>query len=192
MTPEEIRQYITGSARRCAGLRADFQDYLNFIAPGETPVRQAEMAKMSGCALTIAGIWRDAGLKDARLDPPYKNGQAISRLYAIALVNKAWKPYIKNLFPQPGDMVLIGNNTQEGGVEHVYTIVNIIEDGFFDTVDGGQVDNKLQCIKAKRHKWTGNRDRSLASSDPGSNISGGRLIIGWVDVTALPITDNPY
>jgi hypothetical protein len=81
-------------------------------------------------------------------------------------------------------MVLIGNNTNAGGVEHVYTIVGW-QDGaqkIFDTVDGGQVDistgQKLQCILAKSHQWHGQRD-------------GSRIIMGVVDCTKLPIPDPP-
>jgi hypothetical protein len=108
------------------------------------------------------------------------------------LLNKAWNPFKPGEFPEPGDMVLIGDNTQTGGFEHVYTVTAIIEDGFFETIDGGQVDNGLQCVKAKRHKWTGNRDKGFASTDPGSSTGGGRIIVGHVDVSMLPFSDNPY
>ena len=192
MTPDEIREAVCCAARTCVGLRADSQDYLDFTAPGESADTQAEMAKMSGCGLTVAGIWRAAGLHDPKLDSPYKIGQGIARLYAIALAHGAWRPFKKGSYPQPGDMVLIGDNTPAGGYEHVYTIAGVIEDGFFDTIDGGQVDNGLQCIKAKRHKWAGNRDRGLASTDPGSNTSGGRIIVGWANVEVMPFSDNPY
>lgn len=192
MTPEEIRNAVCDAAAGCVGLRSDAQSYRDFIAPDETPARQATMAKMSGCALTVAGIWRRAGLHDQRLESPYKDGQAVSRLSAIAHSSKAWHPFKENEYPQPGDMVLIGDNTPSGGYEHVYTIIKQVSDGLFDTVDGGQLDIGLQCIKAKRHKWTGRRDRGLASNDPGSNVAGGRIIIGWIDVTLLPFTDNPY
>jgi hypothetical protein len=194
MTPEEIRKAVVDAATACVGLRADDQKYLDFVAPGETPERQAGMSKMSGCALTVAGIWRAAGLSDPKLDAPYKDGQAVSRLISIAKANKAWCQFAADEYPEPGDMVLIGDNTTTGGFEHVYTVTAPVEGetSFFDTVDGGQVDANLQCIKAKRHKWLGKRDKGFSNTDPGSNTSGGRIIIGHVDVTLMPFSDNPY
>jgi hypothetical protein len=62
-----IRDSIVAFAKSLAGLSADpsgprYEEYLDIIAPGETPERQREMAEMSGCALVVAGIWRAVGI----------------------------------------------------------------------------------------------------------------------------------
>lgn len=193
MTPEEIRKYVVLTASALDGLRADSQQFLDLIAPGEEPAQARAMATMSSCGLTVAGIWREAGLRDSRLAPPYKIGTGISRLVSIAKEFDAWIPFRTDLLPMPGDMVLIGDNKQ-GGAEHVYTVIDLVEGTqyLFNTIDGGQVESKLQCIKAKKHRWTGNKDKGFAASDPGSSTVGGRVIVGICDVTRLPFTDNPY
>lgn len=162
--------------------------YISLVAPGETKGMGAEMAKMSGCALVVAGIWRAAGVKHPKLTTRYKLGDAVTRLLNIAYESKAWVHYQKEAIPGPGDMVLVGNNAS-GGTEHVYTVLNVTrleensEDGFqyeIDSVDGGQKDaSGYQCIEIVRRRWEGNKDQRDGSTTT-------RLIQGWIDCTKLP------
>lgn len=164
------------------------QRYLDLIASGEDPRKQSAMAKMSGCALVVAAIWRHLGVAHPSLNPPYKIGTAVSRLVQIASEKKAWKRAERSGLPLPGDMVLIGNNTPDGGVEHVFTVTSVSIGGrtLLESVDGGQRDALgLQCVRAKKRVWHGGRDFGLASNDPGAQLVSGRKIIGWADVEAL-------
>lgn len=166
------------------------QDYINLIAPGETAAMQSAMCTMSGCGLTVAGIWRRAGLVHSKLVPPYKIGTGVSRLCQIAYEKHAWLPYKKNMVPQVGDMVLVGNNTAQGGIEHVYTVTSVrtTDKGevVLESVDGGQRDpERHQLILTKNRVWRNGKDVVFQGSDPGSNLYGGRIIIGFADIAKI-------
>lgn len=195
MNADEIRSKAVEIARAMAGLSANPRDpesrrrYLEVIAPGEPDAKTKEMATMSGCGLLVAGIWREIGVKAKQLDPPYKVGSGVSRLIQIARAAKAWVPFKKDARPQPGDMVLVGDNAT-GGVEHVYTVV-AVSDGAqgleIQSVDGGQRDaERCQLVRLKDRVWRGSRDCVLSGSDPGAELAGGRVIQGWVDLSRLP------
>ena len=196
MDAESIRNKIVDFALTCAGLGADpakpdnKKRYIELIAPGEIPHTQDEMAKMSGCALLIGGIWRHVGVNASALQPPYKVGTAISRLVTIARSANAWIPFKAGEYPGPGDMVLVGDNGK-GGVEHVYTVVGIEmsdEKVAIRSIDGGQRDAKShQLVLLKERVWRGRQDIVVNASDPGGQKAGGRVIQGWVDVSKLPI-----
>ena len=105
MTPQDIRARAVSVARSVVSLGANPSDpesrqkYIELIAPGEQPAMQAEMATMSGCALVVAGIWRQLGVTSNDLDPPYRIGSAISRLIRIADKVGAWVPYAEGRLP---------------------------------------------------------------------------------------------
>ncbi len=192
-----IRDRIVEEANAVEGLTADPQygdpeKYLDLVGPGETKEIRQAMLGMSGCALTVAGIWRRVGIKHAKLAPPYKNGSAVSRLISIAREVGAWVPFKNGLVPTPADMVLVGDNTQAGGVEHVYTIVAILDETIH-SVDGGQRTRRLdaktgkgfQAIYGKTRVWKKDRDIVFAGTDPGAAVAGGRKIYGWVDAAKL-------
>ncbi|MDI3291233.1 hypothetical protein [Polyangium sp. 15x6] len=195
MEAESIRNKIVEFAHTCPGLGANPTNvevkrrYIELIAPGEPSSKQEEMAKMSGCALLVGGIWRAVGVDAPSLLPPYKIGTAISRLVSIARAVKAWIPFKEQEYPAPGDMVLVGDNAK-GGVEHVYTVVGVeLSDGnvTIRSVDGGQRDAKgHQAVLLKQRVWRGRQDCVVNASDPGAQKSGGRIIQGWVDVSRLP------
>jgi hypothetical protein len=193
MDTYEIRIRAVDAAKWATGLTAnpaeDRQSYLDFVGPGESAAMQGSMATMSGCGLTVAGIWRAIGVVHPKLSAPYKPGEGISRLITVARSTNAWRPFTASELPQAGDMVLVGDNTAANGVEHVYTILDQVETDItlFRTVDGGQIENGFQIIKEKQHRWEGQMDFGLASTDPGGKASKGRKIIGWVDVPSLPI-----
>ena len=186
------RQTIVDAALSVVGLGANPAQpenklaYTELIAPSEPEYKIRDMLKMSGCGLTVAGIWRKAGVKHYKLNPPYIVGTGISRLVTLAHKVGAWIPYSKDVTPSLGDMVLVGDNG-EGGVEHVYTVVFVSDDGReFESVDGGQKDPKgFQTILHKNRIWKDRRDIAFIGNDPGNNAMG-RKIMGWVDCTKLP------
>ncbi len=153
------------------------EKYIELIAPGETPAAQAEMAAMSGCGLTVAGIWRKAGLHDRSLDAPYKIGTAISRLMVIAHEHGAWVHYRSDAAPSPGDMVLLE------GPEHVFTVTQIHASGegySLTSVDGGERDSEhFELIRHMSRRWSGGHDDNGLSR---------RRIIGWIDVSKFPFS----
>lgn len=181
----DIRTRIVNFARSVVNLDANPNhplsraEYISLIAPVETPSAESSMATMSGCGLTVAGIWRACGLYDASLNAPYKVGSAISRLAQIADKYGAWVPYSASTAPSPGDMVLLENT------EHVYTVIQInsTTGGYaLESVDGGQTDaNHYQTILQVSRTWSGYDTNSYST----------RPIIGWVDVQKLPFASTP-
>jgi hypothetical protein len=148
----------------------------------------------SGCALTIRGLWRKLGVNDKRVKPAYVFGKAVAWLVGIARDRKAWQTANLALLPCPGDFVLVGGDkVKDGGVEHVYTVISVTQDGtnaVITSIDGGQRDDKgNQAIFLKTRRWTvkGNSywDVSAHGSDPGSNTQGGRRVIGWGDTEKI-------
>jgi hypothetical protein len=188
MDAETIRQRMVAAANAVVGLGANPEDearrerYLDLIAPDETENARDEMAQMSGCGLVVAGIWRAAGVVDARLDAPYRIGSAITRLVAIARSAGAWVAYGRGRRPSPGDMVLVGGQGA-GGPEHVYTVTSISGDAdpHVTSVDGGRRDaHGYQTIDAVTRVWKGGRDVA-------GHLS--RAIAGWIDCSRLPIVE---
>lgn len=201
MTPEEISLKAVDCALSFKDLCANPNNpdareaYLDAIAPGETESMKKQMATMSGCGLIVAAVWRLLGVKHYKLDPPYIVGTAVSRLVTLARKVNAWVPFKTDQLPNPGDMVLIGDNGA-GGVEHVYTVTSVTPaaDGqpvVLESIDGGQRDlAKYQLVLAKKRVWRGNKDIVFTASDPGSAKVGGRKIYGHVDVTKLPLEET--
>lgn len=165
--------------------KGNLPDFLDLIAPGESEAKAKSMAQMSCCGLVVAGIWRAAGVIDSHIEPPYIIGSAISRLTVLAHHVDAWINFTVGAYPNPGDMVLVGDNGA-GGVEHVFTIVSSDGAGGFESVDGGQRDSaQYQTILKKKRIWSGQKDKAYMGSDPGSALAG-RKIYGWVDCEKLP------
>ena len=139
------------------GTTAPAIEYLDLIAPGETDARRAEMAKMSGCALVVRGLWRLAGVGHPRLDRPYVTGKAVEDVVSIAREADALRAV---LVPEPGDVVHVV------GSEHVYVAV-AVEPGpngssAVESVDGGQrTAGGLQTIRKYRRKIVAGRDMRL-------------------------------
>jgi GH25 family lysozyme M1 (1,4-beta-N-acetylmuramidase) len=181
---ETLREQAVEVANGLVGLGAATGDpqkdlqYRGLVAPGETLGTQNDMATMSGCALVAAGVWRAVGVGDETLNAPYVIGQAISRLYNLAVARGAWVDYSASKRPSPGDTVLLTN------AEHVYTVIEISADGnSLTTVDGGQVDAAYnQIILKKTRTWSGSTDVCGSTS---------RTISGWVDITRLGAAQAP-
>jgi hypothetical protein len=182
MNPQEnIRDAAVRVARSFEGQSADpksprYEEYLQAIAPGETRRRAEEMSRMSGCALTVAAVWRAIGIDHPALNAPYRDQTAVSRLYQIALAaNAVCSPYLGGL-PKPGDVVLVQYP------EHVYVVVEASE-GLVLGIDGGQRDDHhFECVQAKEHVWTNLSERSRF---PGGLLGMTRAINGWWDIESI-------
>lgn len=184
MCPEDIRQLFVTAALAVVGLGDDPSDqdkqqqYMDLVAPGEVPARQREMAKISGCALVVAGVWRRAGVEHPILSAPYVNESAVSRLSVIG--KDAWVPYMPGKFPQPGDAVRIGDNTAANGIEHMYTVTSIVGGNapLLQSVDGGQrAPAGFETVLTRTHAWMHGRDVEAGLSNRG--------IMGWFDAVML-------
>ena len=156
LSPE--RQKLVAIATSLIGLddAQDPQRYLDLVCgPGDVdaPMRQA-LEHASGCALTVRGIWRQAGLCHPLLMDRYRIGHAMSDLEIIARESGAWvEPRPGAPLPMPGDAVVLASPT--GG--HAYTViaVHVGERVELESVDGGQVDKAgKQWIARMTHTWT--------------------------------------
>jgi hypothetical protein len=133
---------LTEYASTLIGLTADpstpwRSQYLNLIAPGETPQRAADMAdKMSGCALTMRGVLRRF-IAHPLLTAPYVTGHAMSDLLAIGREAHALRPVSDT--PTAGDIVIVA------APEHTW--ISIGEWG----IDGGQVVDGHQAVTRRAH-----------------------------------------
>jgi hypothetical protein len=176
--------------------------YVDLLGPDEAQAMQKYFCDpaTSGCALTIRGVWRKAGISDKRLNPNYVFGKAVSWLVQIARDRGAWISAKANILPQPGDFVLVGGDkVRDGGVEHVFTVISAESDDsggiILTSIDGGQRDGKgQQAIFEKTRRWTWRNgsywDVSAQGSDPGSNAPGGRRVIGWGDIEKILQVDG--
>lgn len=142
----------------------DPERYLQLIAPREIESEQArrDMARMSGCALVVRGIWREIGIRHEVLERPYRIGRAVADLARIAADLGALRDARgrwAELVPQPGDALIVGS----GPHLHAWTVVEPIVEGWpgpFDSLirglDGGQRDDDgLQVIRTVRHDVSG-------------------------------------
>jgi len=199
-----IREKIANLAKSYHGtsVSSDKSRYVDLLGPNETKSMQNYFCdpNTSGCALTIRGLWRSIGVSDKRVNPNYVFGKAVTWLVQIARDRKAWVQASQNNFPQVGDFVLVGGDkTKDGGVEHVFTVISCEPDGnggaTLTSIDGGQRDSKgQQAIFEKTRRWTWRNgafwDVSAQGSDPGSNAPGGRRVIGWGDVEKILQVDG--
>lgn len=199
-----IRERLVALARSYAGVSVTDarQRYLDLVGPGEAPDMRAYMAlpKTSGCALTVRGFWRLLGLVHRRLAPPYVFGMAVTDCVQIGRNSSAYvSPPELDRLPEPGDMVLVGGDRlKDGGVEHVYTVIEVELVGrevHIVSIDGGQVDaSGNQCIREKRRTWTRDTrgafwDQVEQGSDPGARAR--RRVMGFVNVSKLPFPEPP-
>ncbi len=164
-----IRDDVTAHARSLVGLCADPDDelickvYSDLIAPGETPQRRREMLCNSGCALTVRGIWRHFILHPI-LEAPYRTGDAVSDLWAIARAAGAIR--MPGSIPSPGDAVIVGGGTDGGGTEHVWTHIQTDWAGYDGRVldlglDGGQRHPTAKGTDGKGAQLIALRDHDL-------------------------------
>ena len=190
LTAVEIRKKAVDAALSVAGISAEpktagYQAYIDLIASGEDENMQKSMATVSGCGLVISGIWRRIGVCAKEIEPPYKIGSAVSRLFKIAKKAGAVREYKSGELPGPGDVVLVGSTNE---VQHVYIVIAVHMDSIgILSVDGGQrTSNNDQAIRLKRRVWKDGIDTVEGATDPGGHQ--GRRVVRWIDVTKLPMT----
>lgn len=184
---------VVDLARSYAGcsVSTDRARYIALVGPDESAQVQNYMADphTSGCALVVRGLWRLAGLRHPRLAPPYHVGAAVADVVAIARELGAWVPMPSVLMPAPGDVVLVGGGADAGGVEHVYTVVDVQPSRFITSIDGGQRDAHGQEAIYERHRtWTPDAhgavwDHVIVGSDPGAGSR--RKVQGFVRAAVL-------
>ncbi len=158
---------------------------------------QHDMLGMSGCALTIRGLWRWAGIVHAILQRPYVLQHAMSDLEVIARERGAWRDAAemgRGVYPKPGDAVILGKGTLN---EHVFTVLGIREIGSglvqLCSVDGGQRDRKRnETIKRFDRTWaiTDSKDSIKGAFDAVLHVEGEpihpvRRVTGWIDLEVL-------
>src|SRR5262249_15077198 len=138
-----------------------YLEYVSVVATGENLQTQQSMATLSSCGLTVAGIWMACGYYGAALNAPYVTGTAISRLMQIGQDAGAYLPYTPGALPNPGDMVLLGENTSE---THVYTVISVTPQSggvtVIQSVDGGQpgTGGNSNAILNCTHTWQNGQD----------------------------------
>lgn len=186
----DIRDRIVELARSYAGVSvsSDRYRYLDLVGPKgiEGAAREAFFAspRTSGCGLTIRGLWRKMGLDHPRLMKPYVMGMGIADLVAIAREFDAWIPNFKmgDRRPLPGDAILVGGS----GQEHVATITEVFADDYFESCDGGQVDQLgNQCIALRHRRW---RKVGTNVLDTAEGLYGPKTkpVQGFVSIDRLP------
>lgn len=177
-----IRDAVVAYAESIVGLvgaGSTYLEYVSVVAPGENLETQESMATLSGCGLTVAGIWRACGYYGAALNAPYVNGSAISRLINIGDEVGGWVPYAAGALPSPGDMVFIG----DGSDQHVYTVISVTSESggvtVIQSVDGGYPGSSgySNAIASTTHTWQNGLDSDAYVKD--------RPINGWIDVTKV-------
>lgn len=153
---------ICAAARALVGLTAPSQEYADAIAPGETPERQAEMMRESGCAL----LWRaqNGG------GPPYRDGQAFADLWRLA-GGAPWAPGGRvrvahhGELPELGDAIVYDRSPDGAHVQHVdYCYL-----GAGRVVAGGQRTGaglETIALVTRALTWTGGRLVDLHTGRP--------------------------
>lgn len=164
----DARQRLESLARSLDGIGAasDRARYLRLVAPGEPPGVADAMMRMSGCALVVRGLWREAGIRHSLLDSRYRVGMAVSDIMQIAHESSAIRS--QDTTPQPGDVVLVGG--REEGPEHVYTVLRVIaqdwpapQSTWLEALDGGQRDEAgAQICRVREHEIMGDPPRDGA------------------------------
>ena len=69
---------------------ADPGPYLDLVGPDETDAMRSAMLTMSGCGLTVRGLWRRFGMSDPRLAAPYEPGSVMTTIRDMATEAGAW------------------------------------------------------------------------------------------------------
>jgi hypothetical protein len=185
-----VRGRIVAEAKSVVGMGATkdakaFGEYLG--GASEDPNMQTAMATSpasSTCGLTVRAIWRNAGVSDPRLEPPYapRIGLVISDEIAIAKERGAWVDPKPGVWPEEGDMAGYALNQANG---HVDTIISATPRGDeldLVTVDGGAVDAFGRQEIAQRSRTWRWEHGVLMDHPEGGYV---RPVTGWVDVGQL-------
>ena len=172
----DARSLFADNARAVDGIGgapATREEYLALIGPNESDAMLSDMLRMNGCALTVRGLWRQAGVRHQLLMRPYRVGMAVADVVQIAKDADAWRTSGE---PLVGDVFLIDN------LEHVATVIERPNASQIISVDGGQRDNAgNQLIRRRSRVLT---DGVMFGND-GINDGVARRLIGYCDCVAL-------
>lgn len=174
----ERRKRLAASAIMAAmplPLSAGDERYAALLFPHDSLMRAQQMAGgMSSCALWALALWRLLGVEAPELDAPYRPGRAVADVVDIATRHGAWR--------LPGDTEpapLVGDELLVGPTEHV-----AVRESASSWVDGGQNAGGRSIARVD--------GRVLERAGSGWRIRGGRRVIGWVDLAALPTPREAY
>jgi hypothetical protein len=141
---------------------------------------RSAMLTMSGCGLTVRALWRELGMNDPRLVPPYEPGVVMSSIQNMAHEANAWHAAGEGLPElQIGDVVYVSEP------DHVGTIVDLSRPGdgsvHVKTVDGGSQDAAGRQLVVSYDRTFG-YDGSVTA---GPMAGQGRAVVGTVDLDAM-------
>lgn len=126
--------------------------YLDTIAPNADDRADVAtcraLASMSGCALTVRGLWHRAGCTHPILAARYRIGRAVSDVVQVGADARALRS--PTTPPEPGDVVIVQ------GPEHVLTVTSRVDLAIttVHSIDGGQRDQLgRQVILDRARRW---------------------------------------
>jgi hypothetical protein len=140
-----VREHFLSLINDLDGLQTDDTRYADLIrdpSAYDSDARTRELTRMSGCALTVRGVWRRLGITHPILMLPYRDRKAVSDLFAIARPARALKGWGQ---VKPGDVVLVAEP------EHVWTVIDA--PGYLGLVKG--LDGGQPHIAVKWHEING-------------------------------------
>lgn len=158
---------------------ADPGPYLAFLGPNESAMQSA-MLTMSGCGLTVRALWRELGMSDPRLEPPYEPGVVMTSIQDMAKEAGAWRDGGNGLAElEVGDVAYVSEP------DHVGTIVEVSRPGdgsvHVKTVDGGSLDATGRQVIVSYARTFG----SDGSVTAGPMAGQGRALVGTIDLEAV-------
>ncbi len=121
-------------------------------------------------AFVVSGVWRSLGIAPERLG----SRMSVFSLAEIAMDCGAWRCRPKDYIPLPGDTAVLGDGSLEGAHAYLVTQVRPGSPLLLRSVEGS-----LGSVKSQIREWDGMLDRTS-----------GRSVLGWIDVTALPIASR--
>lgn len=159
---------------------ADPGPYLDLIGPNDSEAMRSAMLTMSGCGLTVRGLWRRFGMSDPRLEAPYEPASVMTTIQGMAKEAGAWNPGGSGI-PE----LAIGDVVYVSQPDHVGTIVAVERSGDaavkVTTVDGGSLDAAGRQVIVKWDRAFG-YDGSVTA---GPMAGGGRAVVGTVNLEKM-------
>jgi hypothetical protein len=122
----------------------------------------------------IAGVWKSLGVSHRRLEVPLDSRHSVFRLAEVAMDCGAWRCRPKDYMPLPGDVALLGDGSPEGAQAFLVAKVRPGDPMLIRSIEG-----RPDGVQSRVRSWVGLHD----SVD-------GRLVLGWIDVTSLPMASR--
>lgn len=196
------------------GLEIDDPVYQKATFPFDTEAYQIAASRTSStCGLWTENGWRYAGVDDPILYLPYADrvakGQfAVVEEMRFAKQVGAWVDAIHwtpgSALPEPGDAVIIGCSScpdyarGTANLEHEFTFgawdTNAEGGTIFHGLDGGQPGFHVRTrafVEVGGELWVGAVNaQGVAGLSYDGRPAVGRRVLGWTDVTRLPLVNN--